>query len=163
MIILMIFIFLLSLALEMITPNLLRNFIPFFIIATILISSMLKVDDSWFYLIIFITGVLYDLTCTNAVFLHGFIFCFLGYLASLIVGNKKGFFTALLTYYGMSILYVFLIMIFTFTYVPDKIVSLASKFSSSLVINSLYFLLFYLLFIGLKGLLCNRNKKSSYF
>lgn len=161
--ILMSVLLLISFLLDVIVPNLLRNFIPFFVIAIIVISSFFKMDDFWYYLVIFITGVAYDLTCTSAVFLHGFLFCFIGYLSKLVLSNKSGFIASLLAYYGLSVLYVFLIMILTFTYVPDMIISINNKIFNSFIINSVFFITFYLLFIGLVGLIWNRSKKSSYF
>ena len=72
--ILAIFLLFISVFLESIIPNLIREFIPFFMIAAIIIISSFKIGDKKVYTTIFIFGVCYDLLYTNLIIFHGFLF-----------------------------------------------------------------------------------------
>ena len=84
-----------SIILEGIIPNLLRDILPLFTVAIIIISSTFKIDDKEFYISIFLSGVVYDLFYTSTLFLNGFIFVFLAYLSKMLVDKNINFIKAL--------------------------------------------------------------------
>lgn len=163
MIFIMILLFVLSIILESIVPNLLKGFIPLFVIAIILVSSTFRLKENAFYVVIFLSGLLYDFLYTNTIILNAFIFLFIGYLSKMIVGDKIGFFKLLFFYYLLSCLYFLIMFLFTYLYLPHNLINLLSKYINSIAINTFYFLMLYLLFIGVKQVISNRNKKHSYF
>lgn len=163
MIFIIIILLIISLMLESAVPNLLKNIIPFFIIATILISSSFKINKKNFYVLLFITGFIYDLLYTDALILHSFIYLFIGYLSKLILSHDASFFKYIFYYYLLSLTYVLILFLITYVYVPHNIINLIFKLRDSLIINTLYFCVLYLIFIGIKRISCNRNKKYSYF
>ena len=75
-----IILFLISLFLSSIMPNILREFIPFFMIAVIVIVSSFKVEEKNIYITCFLFGVIYDLMYTNLVIFHGFLYVFILFL-----------------------------------------------------------------------------------
>lgn len=154
--------FLISLLLESLVPNIIREFIPFFIIGAIVISSAFLNNKNKCLLLIFIFGVLYDLFYTDLLVFNGFIFSVLFLLSNLIIKDKKNFFLMIITYYLLMILYSIFMSLFSFIYISINIENLINIIIKSLSINSLYFITIYLLFIGIKCLICNRRKKRTY-
>ena len=152
-----------SIILEGIIPNLLRDIFPLFTVAIIIISSTFKIDDKEFYISIFLSGVVYDLFYTSTLFLNGFIFVFLAYLSKMLVDKNINFIKALLYYYLLSFLYIIIMFYFTYFYVPKSLIYIITIYKNNMIINSLYFSLFYLVLVGFKNITSNRYKKHSYF
>lgn len=152
-----------SIILEGIIPNLLRDILPLFTVAIIIISSTFKIDDKEFYISIFLSGVVYDLFYTSTLFLNGFIFVFLAYLSKMLVDKNINFIKTLLYYYLLSFLYIIIMFYFTYFYVPKSLIYIITIYKNNMIINSLYFSLFYLVLVGLKNITSNRYKKHSYF
>lgn len=152
-----------SIILEGIIPNLLRDIFPLFTVAIIIISSTFKIDDKEFYISIFLSGVVYDLFYTSTLFLNGFIFVFLAYLSKMLVDKNINFIKALLYYYLLSFLYIIIMFYFTYFYVPKSLIYIITIYKNNMIINSLYFSLSYLVLVGLKNITSNSYKKHSYF
>lgn len=152
-----------SIILEGIIPNLLRDIFPLFTVAIIIISSTFKIDDKEFYISIFLSGVVYDLFYTSTLFLNGFIFVFLAYLSRILVDKNINFIKALLYYYLLSFLYIIIMFYFTYFYVPKSLIYIITIYKNNMIINSLYFSLSYLVLVGLKNITSNSYKKHSYF
>ena len=152
-----------SIILEGIIPNLLRDIFPLFTVAIIIISSTFKIDDKEFYISIFLSGIVYDLFYTSTLFLNGFIFVFLAYLSRILVDKNINFIKALLYYYLLSFLYIIIMFYFTYFYVPKSLIYIITIYKNNMIINSLYFSLSYLVLVGLKNITSNSYKKHSYF
>ena len=160
--ILAIFLLFISVFLESIIPNLIREFIPFFMIAAIIMISSFKVKDKKVYTTIFIFGVCYDLLYTNLIIFHGFLFILLFYICKIILKSSKNFFLMIFTYYLLIVIYCLVMFLFTMIYSNVNYVYLLLIIFKSLFINSIYFIITYVLFIGINCLIRNRNKKRSY-
>lgn len=163
MIFVVIILLIFSLLLETIIPNLLRGIIPFFMVAAILVSSILRIDTKKFYITVFIIGVLYDFFYTNTIILNGFMFFFIAYLSKLIINEDIVFFRTLFFYVLLSLSYVLILFLLTYIYVPQSIIDILIKLKNSAIINFAYFTIIYLLSFLLRHFICNRNKKRSYF
>lgn len=152
----------LSLLLSSVIPNLLRDFIPFFMISAIVIISVLSIKEKDMYIIIFIFGILYDLLYTDLVIFHGFIFIGILYLSKIILKDSKNFFFIIFNFYLMVILYSILMYLFSFLYTSLNIILLINMVIKSLLINFIFFIIIYVLFIGIKCLISNTKKKNTY-
>ena len=157
-----IFLFIISLLISSIVPNIIREFVPFFMIAVIIIISSFKIDDKRKYIITFIFGVLYDLFYTNLVVFHGFIFVIILLFSKLIIKASKNFFKMIFTFYLMVFCYSVLMYLFSFLYANLNLLTLINTIIKSLLINSVFFILIYILFIGIKCLISNRRKTLTY-
>ena len=160
--ILAIFLLFISIFLESIIPNLIREFIPFFMIAAIIIISTFQIEDKKIYTTIFIFGVCYDLLYTDLIIFYGFLFILLFYICKIILKNSKNFFFMIFTYYLLIAIYCLIMFLFTMIYSNANYVYLLLIVFKSLFINSIYFIITYVLFIGINCLIRNRNKKRSY-
>ena len=158
----LIILFIISLLLESLVPNMIREFIPFFMIATLVILNYFKDYDDKRLLLIFVFGVLYDLFYTDLVLFHAFVYSFLFLLSTLIIKEKKNFFLMLFAYYLLIILYSLFMYLFSSLYMTINLINIINTTVKSLLINSLYFIFIYLIFIGIKCLICNRRKKRTY-
>ncbi len=157
-----IFLFIISLLISSIVPNIIREFVPFFMIAVIIIISSFKIDDKRKYIITFIFGVLYDLFYTNLVVFHGFIFVIILLFSKLIIKASKNFFKMIFTFYLMVFCYSVLMYLFSFLYTNLNLLTLINTIIKSFLINSVFFILIYILFIGIKCLISNRRKTLTY-
>lgn len=126
---------LLSLMLDLIIPNLIKDYVSLFTI-TIVIISAFYLKDSRYYLIYFIIGIIYDLLFTNALFIDGIFFLLISLLANVMSTNKKNFIKKMITYYLLIIIYMVLLSLFTF-YMPN----LLNKLLNTFIISTLYFLI----------------------
>lgn len=154
--------FIISVLLEGILPNVLKNVNLFFIICIIVLGNINKKDDNFFYLICFIFGVIYDLMYTNAVFLHGFIYLFLAWLSNKILGKKKNFINMFFCYFILIITYVITLILFTLPYKSYNISKIIDLLCDGLIINVFYFIFIYLTYIVINCIFKNRLKKRSY-
>lgn len=158
----LILLFIISFFLELLLPNLIRAFIPFFVIVSILIISTYKIDETKVYISLALFGILYDLIFTNLLILHAFVFVFLYYLSSIILNKSKNFFLMIFTYYLLIAIYSLIMYLFSFLYVNINVIYLINIIFKSLFINSVFFILMYVIFIGIKCLFRNRNKRQTY-
>lgn len=157
MIIVIVF-FLLSILLEGIMTNLLTGFLFFYIISLIVISYNVLSEKKYF-VIIFIVGIIFDLIYTSTLFLHGFIFLFLGYLTKLISNRKDGYVKKLITYIILFLTYSLIMVVFTISYNKYDFYELIKIILNSFIINILYFSVVYFV---INYLFCNRKKTKTY-
>lgn len=154
--------FFISFILESLSTNLFKEFMPFFILGVITIISVSKLSKNRIIILLFIVGILYDLSYTNFIFLHGVIYVLLFYFASFILKGKNNFFAMIFTYYLMVFIYS-LVMIFYSTIIFNvNIIKLITIIGKSLLVNSIYFILLYITFIGIKCLTKNIKLKRTY-
>ncbi len=151
-----------SLISESVLPNLIREFIPFFMIGTIIITSTFNIDDKKMYIMVFIYGILYDLLYTDLIIFHGFIYLGVLFLTKFILKGTLNFFKMIFSYYLIIIIYSIIMYLFTFFIASIDFMNVFSLIIKSLLINSLVFILYYIIFIGTKCLIRNRRKKHSY-
>lgn len=151
-----------SVLLEGILPNLLRNITPFFVISVILLGGINSKDDKTLYLTCFIFGVIYDLLYMNTIFLHGFIYLFLAWLTERMMPKKSNFIKAFLCYFLFVIIYVLILILFTILYKSYSIYRVIHILYDGLLINIIFFLLVYLTYFVINCIFKNRLKKHSY-
>lgn len=156
-----IILFLISLFLSSIMPNILREFIPFFMIAVIVIVSSFKVEEKNIYITCFLFGVIYDLMYTNLVIFHGFLYVFILFLCKMILKNNN-FFLYVFTYYLMVVIYNITMFVFAVLCTNVNVNYIINMGVKSIFINSIFFVILYLLFIGIRCLFCNRKKRRTY-
>ena len=154
MMVFMIIFFIISVILESLVSNLIVNFIPFFIPCFIVVFASLKINRDYFYKTLIVAGIIYDLMYTNQVILNALLFCFYGFLVSFILKASKNFMLCFLSYTVICLINVFVNFI-----IPVTINNIVHKISFSIPINISYFVVAYLLFIGINCLISNRKNK----
>lgn len=154
--------FLFSFLLESLSSNLIKDFIPFFPLVVIVVMSVLKLDNKKIIPFLFGLGVLYDLFYTNFIFIHGFIYVLLFYLASFILKENKNFFIMFFSYYIMIFTYSLIMLFYSLIISNVNVLLLVKCIAKSLVINSVYFIMVYIIFIGIKCLIKNIKNKRTY-
>ena len=159
MIFFIIIFFIISVILESLVSNLIVNFIPFFIPCFIVIFTSLKINKDSFYKTLIIAGIIYDLMYTNQVILNALLFCFYGFIVSLILRASKNFALCFLSYIVICLINVFVNSIIPVMQNNVTINSIVHKISFSIPINISYFVIAYLLFIGINCLISNRKNK----
>ena len=159
MIVFIIMFFIISIILESLVSNLIVNFIPFFIPCFIVIFTSLKINGDSFYKTLIIAGIIYDLMYTNQVVLNALLFCFYGFLVSLILKTSKNFILCFLSYTVICLINVFVNFIIPVIQNNVTINNIVHKISFSIPINISYFVVAYLLFIGINCLISNRKNK----
>lgn len=159
MIVFIIIFFIISIILESLVSNLIVNFIPFFIPCFIVIFTSLKINGDSFYKTLIIAGIIYDLMYTNQVVLNALLFCFYGFLVSLILRTSKNFILCFLSYTVICLINIFVNFIIPVIQNNVTINSIVHKISFSIPINISYFVVAYLLFIGINCLISNRKNK----
>lgn len=155
----MIIIMIISFIIESIVPNIIREFIPFFVIAGIIITALLKIDPKKYYLTLFIFGFIYDHYFMNTIVLNAFMFMFIGYVAKAILNKNVSLFKMIFCYYLMIAAYTSLMVLITLGYIKRDYVYLLIKLLNSLFLNSVYFLILYFIYYGISHIF----KKHSYF
>lgn len=150
--------FLISILLEGILPNLLCGFIFFFVIADIVLLYNFTKDKKY-YVYIFILGIFYDLFYTSFLFLHGFIFLFLSFLLNKIFEENNGYIKQIFIYLLSIVIYILIMIIVTINYNNYDFYMLINMFLTSLVFNIIYFSLSYFV---IKKLFWNRKKIKTY-
>lgn len=159
MMVFIIIFFIISIILESLVSNLIVNFIPFFIPCFIVIFTCLKINNKNKYKVLTTCGIIYDLMYTNQVILNALLFCFYGFIVSLILRASKNFFLCFLSYIVICIINIFVNSIIPVMQNKVTINSIVHKISFSIPINISYFVIAYLLFIGINCLISNRKKK----
>ena len=159
MIVFIIILFIISVILESLVSNLIVNFIPFFIPCFIVVFASLKINKDHFYKMLIIAGIIYDLMYTNQVILNALLFCFYGFLVSLILKTSKNFILCFLSYTVICLINVFVNFIIPVIQNNVTINSIVHKIFFSIPINISYFVIAYLLFIDINCLISNRKNK----
>ncbi|MEG2620957.1 MAG: hypothetical protein RSA10_02550, partial [Bacilli bacterium] len=77
--------------------------------------------------------------------------------------NRNNYFKNLIIYYFTIFIYIITMLLYTSVVNHFNISEVSSVLLTSLAINTVYFSLFYLLFIGIKRVFCNTKNKKSYF
>ncbi len=157
-----ILILLFSILLSSVIPNLIIDFIPFFIIASIIVIGTFNVDKKDIYLITFIFGIIYDLLYTDLVILHAFLFVSILFLSLRIMDGLKNFFLMIALFYLICVLYSLFMYLFSISFSSLNIYIIINLLSKSFLINTLYFMLLYFIFIGIKCLIGNKKNHLSY-
>lgn len=157
-----ILILLFSILLSSVIPNLIIDFIPFFIIASIIVIGTFNVDKKDIYLITFIFGIIYDLLYTDLVILHAFLFVSILFLSLRIMDGLKNFFLMIALFYLICVLYSLFMYLFSISFSSLNIYIIINLLSKSFLINTLYFMLLYFIFIGIKCLIGNKKNHFSY-
>lgn len=157
-----ILILLFSILLSSVIPNLIMNFIPFFMIASIIVIGTFNIDKKDIYLVTFIFGIIYDLLYTDLVILHGFLFVSILFLSLKMMDGLKNFFLMICLFYLICILYSLFMYLFSISFSSLNIYIIINLLSKSFLINTLYFILLYVIFIGVKCLIGNKKNHLSY-
>ncbi len=157
-----ILILLFSILLSSVIPNLIIDFIPFFTIASIIVIGTFNVDKKDIYLITFIFGIIYDLLYTDLVILHAFLFVSILFLSLRIMDGLKNFFLMIALFYLICVLYSLFMYLFSISFSSLNIYIIINLLSKSFLINTLYFILLYVIFIGIKCLIGNKKNHLSY-
>lgn len=159
MMVFMIIFFIISVILESLVSNLIVNFIPFFIPCFIVVFASLKINRDYFYKTLIVAGIIYDLMYTNQVILNALLFCFYGFLVRFILKASKNFMLCFLSYTVICLINVFVNFIIPVIQNNVTINNIVHKISFSIPINISYFVITYLLFIGINCLISNRKNK----
>lgn len=159
MMVFMIIFFIISVILESLVSNLIVNFIPFFIPCFIVVFASLKINRDYFYKALIVAGIIYDLMYTNQVILNALLFCFYGFLVRLILKTSQNFMLCFLSYTVICLINVFINFIIPVIQNNVTINNIVHKISFSIPINISYFVITYLLFIGINCLISNRKSK----
>lgn len=159
MMVFMIIFFIISVILESLVSNLIVNFIPFFIPCFIVVFASLKINRDYFYKTLIVAGIIYDLMYTNQVILNALLFCFYGFLVGFILKASKNFMLCFLSYTVICLINVFVNFIIPVIQNNVTINNIVHKISFSIPINISYFVVAYLLFIGINCLISNRKNK----
>ncbi len=157
-----ILILLFSILLSSVIPNLIIDFIPFFTIASIIVIGTFNVDKKDIYLITFIFGIIYDLLYTDLVILHAFLFVSILFLSLRIMDGLKNFFLMIALFYLICVLYSLFMYLFSISFSSLNIYIIINLLGKSFFINTLYFMLLYFIFIGIKCLIGNKKNHLSY-
>lgn len=155
--ILSIIILFISLLLDGIITNVVKDFFSFFTISSLLIISLLNIDSKRVFILSFITGVIYDLTYMPSIFLSGFIFLFIIFLFRYFLNNKCNFIKVSIVYILSIILNYSILILFTYFYISYNFSYVISNLLNSFIINYIYFIFLYLMLVD-----SNSYKKSSY-
>lgn len=155
--ILIIFLFILSIFLDGVLLNLFSNFI-FFLTLAVIVCTVNKINNNYF-IMLFTIGIIYDLIYTPFIFLHGFIFLSLAYILKKIINKKDGFIKYLLMYVFTIVIYTIVMILFTFLYNNYNLYVLFKNILDSMLLNVLYFSLIYFV---TNYLFCNTKKVKTY-
>lgn len=151
--IILIFLFLISILLEIMISNVFINILPIFSLSIVMFLSV-KLESKIFYKILFFFGIISSLICSSSLFLYSICYLLIGLICKLIIKD----FTIIkyvLIYIFLSYLYLLVIFLYTIFYNGINIVKLTSLYINSLPINIFYFLICFVIYY----LFCNRIKK----
>lgn len=151
--IILIFLFLISILLEIMVSNVFINILPIFSLSIVMFLSV-KLESKIFYKILFFFGIISSLICSSSLFLYSICYLLIGLICKLIIKD----FTIIkyvLIYIFLSYLYLLVIFLYTIFYNGINIVKLTSLYINSLPINIFYFLICFVIY----HLFCNRIKK----
>lgn len=147
---------LISVFLEGVFSNIFKDITPFFVLAVILISSINIKNYKYYYMLLLITGIIYDLIYTNTLFIHSYIFILIGYIVKKI--KVENIFKLISIYILCILIYTILMISFTFFYIEYTLNIIINVVLNGIIINIVYLLVIYLIYKLFK----NRFEKKSY-
>lgn len=147
-----------SLLLEQIIPNLFKGVLPFFMISTIFLLGIFYKKQKRDYILVFLSGVVYDLVCTDLVLFHGVIFVLTYHFVSVIFNKDHNILLKLLCYYATIFAYVFVMFLFYSIFSTVDYYNVLYVTVKSVILNTLYFLFIYVIF----KLFNHNDKKYTY-
>ena len=129
--------------------NDLSLFTPLLTVVTIsLLYPYYRKKERYFFIMIFITGIVYDLLYTNLLFFNGLLFLLIAYVSKIIYRNYKINYFKLIIYIVLIItIYESLtgIILFIFNLVPVTFYKVGYKIVHSLLLNIIYAELLFLI------------------
>ena len=123
-------------------PNTLTLFNPLFTITLIFfLPEFFNHEEKKFYMFLGILGFIYDILFTNLLFVHVFIFMFLGFISKYL--KKKidvNYITIILHIIILIFIYelLFGLLVFMFNLVPINFSKILYVFSHSIILNIIY-------------------------
>ncbi len=145
---------------SLLLDGLLSNYLPFLVndlsiftpLLTLISISLLypyyRKKEKYFFIIIFITGIVYDLLYTNLLFFNGLLFLLIAYISKLIYRTYEMDYYKLIIYLAMIItIYESAtgLILFIFNLVPITFSRVIYKIIHSLLLNIIYGELLYLI------------------
>lgn len=145
---------------SLILDGLLTNLLPYMVNNLSLLTPLLTVvtisllypyyrkKEKYFFTMVFITGIIYDLLYTNLLFFNGLLFLLIAYISKIINKNYK------LSYFRLIIYIILMItvyesvtglLLFIFRLVPITFYKIGYKIVHSLVLNIIYGEIIYLI------------------
>lgn len=124
-------------------------FTPFFTLTVIsLLYPYYRKKEKKFFIIVFITGIIYDLFYTNLLFFNGLLFLLIAYISKIINKNYEMNYLRLIIYIVLIIIIYESttgLLLFIFNLVPITIPRLFYKIIHSLLLNIIYGEIIYLI------------------
>lgn len=140
-------------AFSLFLDGLLTNYLPYSVghlslftplttlVSLILVYAFFRHKDKEYFILVFVTGIIYDLFYTNLMFLDAFIFLFIAFLFTRLYKNV-GFniFWIILDVILVVVMYevLFALLIVMFNLVPMTFDRLLYKISHTLILNIIY-------------------------
>lgn len=140
-------------AISLILDGILSNYLPYLVndlslftpLFTLVSISLLypyyRKKEKYFYIMIFITGFVYDLFYTNLLFVNGLLFLLIAYISKLIYRNYEIDYLKLIIYIALVVVVyetTTVLIILVFNLVPVTLTKLLYKISHSLILNIIY-------------------------
>ena len=138
---------------SLILDGLLTNYLPYLVndlslftpLFTLISISLLypyyRKKEKEVFIIIFITGFIYDLFYTNLLFINGLLFLLIGYLSKFIYRRYEIDYFKLIIYITLIVVVYessLVLIILIFNLVPVTLTKLLYKISHSLILNIIY-------------------------
>ena len=140
-------------AISLILDGILSNYLPYLVndlslftpLFTLVSISLLypyyRKKEKYFFIMIFITGFVYDLFYTNLLFVNGLLFLLIAYISKLIYRNYEIDYLKLIIYIALVVVVyetTTVLIILVFNLVPVTLTKLLYKISHSLILNIIY-------------------------
>ena len=140
-------------AISLILDGILSNYLPYLVndlslftpLFTLVSISLLypyyRKKEKYFFIMIFITGFVYDLFYTNLLFVNGLLFLLIAYISKLIYRNYENDYLKLIIYIALVVVVyetATVLIILIFNLVPVTLTKLLYKISHSLILNIIY-------------------------
>ncbi len=140
-------------AISLILDGILSNYLPYLVndlslftpLFTLVSISLLypyyRKKEKYFFIMIFITGFVYDLFYTNLLFVNGLLFLLIAYISKLIYRNYEMDYLKLIIYIALVVVVyetATVLIILIFNLVPVTLTKLLYKISHSLILNIIY-------------------------
>ena len=133
-------------------PYLVNNlslFTPLFTLVSIsLLYPYYRKKEKYFFVMIFLTGIVYDLFYTNLLFINSLLFLLIAYISKRIYRNyEMNYFKLIIYLILIVVIYetATVIILLVFNLVPVAFTKLLYKITHSLIINIMYGELLYLI------------------
>ena len=146
---------LISFLFDGIIPNIFRDYIPLYIITIIVIFSNLGINKK-ILITLFITGIIYDLTYTNFILIHGVIFVVFYYILNKLLKDNN-FLRKILYYYLVCMIYMIIMLMFPALLASNNFIEYITIMTKSIFFNSIYFMFIYVIFCLFKNKINNNT------